>query len=121
VLSNSQATPAQHTGQRRRGRYIAALIRHEIERQTQRLALGLARKVHGPAHGINDHILGFPVAIRSGLAKIRNRGHDQAGIEGFQVGVTQPELWQDMRAKILDHNIDLLDQLPYQLLAAPVL
>src|SRR5215475_11718860 len=89
VLASTKPAGPQHSRHRRDRRDIASLVGHEIEGQSQWLAVWQAGEVHRSTHGIDDDVLRAPVAIRPGLAKVRDGGHHHAWVEWLKVHIAQ--------------------------------
>ena len=62
---------------------------------------------HQPTHALRDLVEARPRLVGPGLAIGRDRGIDDARIDGFQVRIIDPQPPLHVGAKILDHHIGL--------------
>ena len=82
---------------------------------------GFARHAHDAAHALRDDVEAAFLPVRSGLAKARYRGIDDAGIDLADRLVIDAQFLRDARPEIFDDDVRFRCQLHENFLALRLL
>ncbi len=108
------------TGERRENGDRRERPREEVrdrDADLHRLAAGLARDRHEPAHGLNQEVVSRLVRARARRPVARDRAEDDARVHGRERVVAEPEPVEVAGAEVLDDDVGPRREAPHRLAA----